>query len=70
YADAIAPLETAVKLQPRNPDAHYNLAMAYTRSGRKTDGDREFAIHQRLIGESNGPAGQAPAANPTQEDKK
>src|SRR5271154_6861510 len=46
YADAIPPLETAVKLEPRNPDAHYNLATAYTRAGRKQDGEREFAVHR------------------------
>jgi tetratricopeptide (TPR) repeat protein len=51
YADAVAPLETAVKLEPRNPDAHYNLAMAYARSGHKVEGEKEFAIHQSLIGE-------------------
>jgi Tfp pilus assembly protein PilF len=51
YGDAVAPLETAVKLEPRNPDAHYNLAMAYARSGHKEEGEKEFAIHQSLIGE-------------------
>ena len=57
YADAIAPLERAVKLEPRNPDAHYSLAMAYTRAGRKEDGEKEFAIHQRIIGDP-APSGQ------------
>jgi Tfp pilus assembly protein PilF len=54
YADALPPLETAVKLEPRNPDAHYNLALAYTRTGRKEDGEKEFAIHKRLIGNDGG----------------
>jgi tetratricopeptide (TPR) repeat protein len=62
FADAIAPLETAVRLEPRNPDAHYNLAMAYTRAGRKQDGEREFAIHRRLIGNDGGAGEQSPAA--------
>ena len=39
FSDAISPLETAVKLQPGNPAAHYLLAIAYTRTGRKEDGD-------------------------------
>jgi len=57
YSDAVAPLETAVKLEPKNPDAHYNLATAYTRSGRKQDGQKEFAIHQQLIGsQTNAPS--------------
>jgi Tfp pilus assembly protein PilF len=60
YADAITPLETAVRLEPGNPDAHYSLAMAYTRAGRKPDGDREFAIHQRLIGNGGGASEPAP----------
>lgn len=62
YADATAPLETAVKLDPRNPDAHYQLATAYTRAGRKEDGQKEFAIHQKLIGTQGGAVEHAPAA--------
>jgi Tfp pilus assembly protein PilF len=45
--DAVAPLETAVKLQPDNPTAHFVLATAYQRSGRKDDAAREFAAHKR-----------------------
>jgi len=56
YAEAVEPLETAVRLEPRNPDAHYSLAMAYTRAGRKEEGDKEFAIHKRLIGNEDGAA--------------
>jgi tetratricopeptide (TPR) repeat protein len=48
FSDAIPPLETAVKLEPRNPNAHYNLAMAYSRAGRKPESDKEFAIHRQL----------------------
>jgi tetratricopeptide (TPR) repeat protein len=61
YTDALAPLETVVKLQPGNPDGHYNLAMAYTRAGRKEEGEREFAIHRNLIGNDGGPAEQSPS---------
>ena len=61
YPDAIPPLETAVKLEPQNPNAHYNLATAYTRAGRKQDGEKEFAIHQRLIGaQTAAPEGSPP----------
>jgi tetratricopeptide (TPR) repeat protein len=48
FAEAISPLETAVKLEPQNPGAHYNLAMAFSRAGRKEDADREFAVHRQM----------------------
>jgi tetratricopeptide (TPR) repeat protein len=62
FSDAIVPLEAAVKLQPSNPMAHYNLAMAYSRSGRKMDASREFAIHRQLTGggQNQSQANQAP----------
>jgi Tfp pilus assembly protein PilF len=41
-ADAVAPLEAAVKLDPDSPIAHFNLATAYSRTGRKEDAAREF----------------------------
>jgi tetratricopeptide (TPR) repeat protein len=49
FSDAVAPLEIAVKLEPQNPAAHYNLAIAYTRTGRKEEGEREFAIHRNMV---------------------
>ena len=69
YSDAVASLETAVKLDPRNPDAHYQLGTAYTRSGRKQEAEKEFAIHQRLIGDQGGAAGSGPSS-PSADDKK
>ena len=41
YADAIALLERAVKLQPRNESAHYNLMLAYRNAGRTAEAQRE-----------------------------
>src|SRR5215475_14738032 len=41
YEEAIKPLEQAVKLQPENPAAHYHLATAYRRAGRKSEAERE-----------------------------
>jgi len=46
YSDAIPPLETAVKLQPGNPTGHYDLAIAYARTGRQEDSQREAALHR------------------------
>src|ERR1700694_506748 len=48
FSEAIPPLETAVKLEPRNPGAHYSLATALTRAGRKQDAEKEFAIHRQM----------------------
>lgn len=67
YAEAVPVLETAVKLSPDDPMAHYNLATALSRVGRKEEADREFAIHRKMQ-EANPPAAApdaAPAANPT-----
>src|SRR5215813_5367948 len=66
FSDAIAPLESAVKLQPGNPTAHYSLATAYSRMGRKMDASREFAIHRQLTGsgQNQSQANQTPAAQP------
>jgi tetratricopeptide (TPR) repeat protein len=67
FSEAVAPLEIAVKLEPANPAAHYNLAIAYTRTGRKEEGEREFAIHREMVqkqpAEKNQPAGE-PVASP------
>jgi tetratricopeptide (TPR) repeat protein len=46
-AEAIAPLQTAARLQPENPAAHFYLATAYQRSGRPEDARREFALQQQ-----------------------
>jgi tetratricopeptide (TPR) repeat protein len=48
FSEAIPPLETAVRLQPQNPASHYNLAMAYSRTGHKQEADKEFAIHRQM----------------------
>jgi len=48
YQEAIPPLQSAVRLQQGNPSAHYNLAVALSRTGQKEEADKEFAIHRRL----------------------
>jgi tetratricopeptide (TPR) repeat protein len=60
YAEAVAPLEKAVKLQPGNPAGHYSLATAYSRTGRKEDAEREFALQQQTSGGANGQGAQNP----------
>jgi len=54
FPDAIPPLQTAVKLEPRNPAGHYSLATALTRAGHKEEADREFAIHRQLTQKGEG----------------
>ena len=49
YEQAIGPLQTAAKLQPANPSAHYNLGMAFSRTGRKDEAEKEFAIQKEII---------------------
>lgn len=58
YADAVAPLQSAVKLQPENPAAHYGLATAYARTGRKEDAEHEFALQQQAAARMGGPQAQ------------
>src|SRR5215471_14600230 len=48
YEEAVAPLQTAVKLQPGNPSAHYNLGMALSRTGRSAEAEKEFAIQREI----------------------
>lgn len=60
YEDAIAPLEMAVKLEPGNPAGHYNLAMAYARTGRKEAAEREFALQQQTAQQGNAQGGTSP----------
>jgi tetratricopeptide (TPR) repeat protein len=62
FSEAIPPLQTAVKLEPQNPGAHYSLAMAYSRAGRAQDADREFAVHKQMTqkGDDKSQAGPPP----------
>ena len=62
FSEAIPPLESAVKLQPGNPAAHYLLAIAYNRSGNKERADQEFAIQRQLT--QKGAAGEDDAQAP------
>ncbi len=46
FAEAIPSLEKYVKMQPANPAGHYQLAIAYSRAGRKEDAKREAALQK------------------------
>ena len=62
FSEAVPPLETAAKLEPSNPAAHYNLATAYSRAGRKEEADKEFAIHRQMTQKGEGDQTVAPAS--------
>ncbi len=46
FAEAVAPLETYVKMQPDDPLGHYQLALAYGRTGNREGAAREMALHK------------------------
>lgn len=74
YSDAISPLETAVKLEPENATGHYQLAISYSRVGRRQDAEREATIHKQLLEKAAQkqnqqielPAAGSPPSNPPQ----
>jgi predicted Zn-dependent protease len=50
YGDAVAPLETYVKMQPDDPLGHYQLALAYGRTGNREGAQREMAAQKAAAG--------------------
>jgi tetratricopeptide (TPR) repeat protein len=62
FEQAIPPLQQYVKLQPRDPAGHYQLAIAYARSGHKDEAAKEMAIQRDLDAKARAAQnGQAPA---------
>jgi len=51
-AEAIAPLESFVKMQPQEPAGHFQLATAYNHAGRKADAEKEFALYRQTTSEA------------------
>ncbi len=47
FAEAIAPLETYVKMAPGDSSGHYQLAIAYRRTGNNEGAAREIALQQQ-----------------------
>jgi tetratricopeptide (TPR) repeat protein len=52
FTDAVAPLQSYVKLQPGDPAGHYQLATAYARTGRKQDAEREMTLQREAMAKS------------------
>jgi tetratricopeptide (TPR) repeat protein len=52
FADAVAPLENYIKMQPTDPAGHYQLATAYSRTGHKAEAEREMALQRNAAAKS------------------
>jgi tetratricopeptide (TPR) repeat protein len=48
FSEAVDPLERYVKMVPADPAGHYQLSIAYARTGRKEDAVREMAIQKQI----------------------
>jgi predicted Zn-dependent protease len=60
FAEAVAPLERYVKMQPEDPAGHYQLAIAYSRTGNKPAAEREMELQKKAA--QNTPLERAPSA--------
>jgi tetratricopeptide (TPR) repeat protein len=49
FSEAVSPLERYVKMLPADPAGHYQLSIAYARTGRKEDAVREMAIQRQIL---------------------
>jgi predicted Zn-dependent protease len=58
FSEAITPLEQYTRINGEDPAGHYQLAMAYARTGRKEESVREMSLHQQLSEKKN--AGTSP----------
>jgi Flp pilus assembly protein TadD len=54
YAEAVGSLERYVKMLPDDPAGHYQLSIAYARTGRKEDAVREMAIQKQISDKTQG----------------
>jgi len=48
WPESIPPLEAALRLKPNLAQAHYRLALAYWRGGRKQDAEREMDLQKKF----------------------
>lgn len=47
FAEAVRPLETYVRMQPEDPSGHYQLAIAYERTGNKEGAARQITLRDQ-----------------------
>jgi tetratricopeptide (TPR) repeat protein len=60
FPEAIPQLEQFVKMSPEDPAGHYQLSIAYARTGRKEDFVREITLHKQLLEKKQAAANAAP----------
>jgi tetratricopeptide (TPR) repeat protein len=63
YEDAVAPLEHYTQGVPADPAGHYQLALAYSRTGNKEGADRELKLQREAAakaGPQRAPTGRVP----------
>jgi tetratricopeptide (TPR) repeat protein len=60
FADAVAPLEKYVNMLPGDPAGHYQLAIAYDRTGHKENANRELQLQRATAAKT--PAATNPPA--------
>lgn len=60
FADAVPPLEKYVKIVPEDPAGHYQLAIAYDRTGRKESAAREMQLQREAAAKAPASATEAP----------
>jgi predicted Zn-dependent protease len=53
YAEARAPLESYVRMQPDDPAGHYQLALAYSHTGNPAGAQREMALQAQAAAHSH-----------------
>lgn len=52
FSDAVAPLQSYVKMVPEDPAGHYQLATAFARTGRKPEAEHEMALQKETAAKS------------------
>ena len=62
FAEAIAPLERYAKGVPDDPAGHYQLALAYSRTGNKAAADRELQLQREVLAKKKSRVGWPPSA--------
>jgi tetratricopeptide (TPR) repeat protein len=64
FAEAVAPLENYVKMEPTDPAGHYQLSLSYSQTGRSGDAARQMAVQQEIARKGAAPGGAAAAPTP------